>query len=118
MKKSGQEGRLISTVRRIVTGHDGSGKSVFISVGEPPQFHGRPPGPTVFYELWNTAPAPARITAAEDREPNDRVPLRLPPDACGTIIRVVDLHPGHAAKIGNDFVHATLEQKANQDADK
>jgi hypothetical protein len=85
----------MSTVRRIVTGHDASGKSVFLSVGEPPQFHGRPPGPTVFYELWNTAQAPARITATEDREPNDRLPLRLPPDAGGTIIRILDLHPGH-----------------------
>ena len=76
----------MSPIRRIVTGHDASGKSVFLSVGEPPQFHGRPPGPTVFYELWNTAPTPARITAVEEREPNDRLPLRLPPDAGGTIV--------------------------------
>ena len=86
----------MSTVRRIVTGHDESGKSVFLSVGEPPQFHNRPPGPTVFYELWNTAAAPSRITAAEDHEPNDRLPLRLPPDAGGTIVRILDLHPGHS----------------------
>jgi hypothetical protein len=107
----------MSAVRRIVTGHDAAGKSVFLSVGEPPQFHGRPPGPVAFYELWNTAPTPVRITAVEDREPNDRLPLRLPPDAGGTIIRILDLHPGHveALKPRADGRHSGMHRTQTVD---
>ena len=105
------------SVRRIVTGHDEAGKSIFLSVGEPPQFHGRPPGPTMFYEMWNTAPTPARITATEEREPNQRVPLRLPPDPGGTIVRILDLHPGHvqALKPREDGRHPGMHRTATID---
>jgi quercetin dioxygenase-like cupin family protein len=78
------------TVRRVVTGHDADGKSVIVSDAPAPQFHDRP----IFAEIWNTSGSPARITAVEEREPNDRA-LQLSPPEGGTIIRVVEMPPGH-----------------------
>ena len=76
--------------RRIVTGHDADGRSVVLADAPAPRSHSIP-GAT-FHELWNTTEAPASIHAAEPREPTDR-PLVTPPDADGTIIRIVDLEP-------------------------
>lgn len=82
-------------VRRIVTGHDEKGESVFLSIGEAPQFHETFVPGVDFFEQWNTSATPAPLTAREEREPNARQPLRILPDAGGTIIRVLDVHPGH-----------------------
>jgi hypothetical protein len=82
-------------VRRLVTGHNENGESVFLSVGEPPQFHTRR-GPGVeFFEFWRTTATPVPLSERESREPNERLPLRIPPDPDGTIIRILDIHPGH-----------------------
>ena len=78
------------TVRRVVTGHDAQGKSIIVSDGPAPQFHERP----IFAEIWNTAGSPARINALERHEPNDR-PLQLGPPPNGSIIRMVEMPPGH-----------------------
>jgi hypothetical protein len=86
-------------VRRIVTGHDDNGKSVFLSIGEAPQLHHRTGGLVQFHELWNTGETPAPITAVEAKEPNERLPLRIPPDKGGTVIRILDIHPGHLKQI-------------------
>lgn len=82
------------TVRRIVTGHDASGKSVFLEDGPPPQFNDRSNARVQFFELWSTEGSPAPIHAVEPREPNDR-PLQLPPPPGGTIMRITDVHPGN-----------------------
>lgn len=89
----------MNPVRRIVTGHDASGKSLFLSVGAAPQRHHRTQGAVRFFEIWNTSATPAPIEAVEPGEPNDRLPLRIPPDPGGTIIRILDIHPGHLKKI-------------------
>lgn len=86
-------------VRRIVTGHDANGKSVFLSTGEAPQLHHRTGGLVRFHEIWNTGETPAPIYPTEPKEPNERLPLRIPPDRGGTIIRILDIHPGHVEKI-------------------
>lgn len=86
-------------IRRIVTGHDEKGKSVFLSIGEPPQHHHRTGGLVQFHEIWNTTATPAPIYPSEPKEPNERLPLRIPPDPGGTIIRILDIHPGHVEKI-------------------
>ena len=78
------------SIRRVVTGHDAAGRSVIVSDGPAPQFHERP----IFAEIWNTTGAPATITAVEEQEPNDR-PLQLGPSPNGSIIRVVEMPPGH-----------------------
>ena len=84
--------------RRIVTGHDEAGKSVFLEDGPPPQFNDASNARVTYYEMWNTQGSPAPIHAVEPREPNDR-PLQLPPPPNGTIMRIVDVHPGNASNM-------------------
>ena len=84
----------MNPVRRIVTGHDKHGHSVFLEDGPPPQFEARSNERVTYYEIWNTQGSPAPITAIEAIEPNHR-PLQLPPPPGGTIIRVIDIHPGN-----------------------
>lgn len=81
--------------RRLVTGHDANGKSVFLEDGPPPQFNAASNERVTYYELWNTEGAPTPIRPVEAREPNDR-PLQLPPPRQGTIIRMIDVHAGNA----------------------
>jgi quercetin dioxygenase-like cupin family protein len=78
--------------RRVVTGHDENGKSVFVSDGATPTV--MPRGEAAFFELWNTNTMPAPISDLEPSEPTDRE-LALPPRACGTIIRMITFPPGH-----------------------
>jgi naringenin degradation protein FdeH len=76
--------------RRVVTGHDAQGRSVVLADGPAPRSHSVT-GAT-FHELWNTTEMPARVRVAEPKEPTDRR-LVTPPDANGTIARIVDLAP-------------------------
>jgi quercetin dioxygenase-like cupin family protein len=78
------------SVRRVVTGHNRDGTSVILSDSPAPQFHERP----IFAEVWNTEGSPTRITAAEEREPNERS-LQLGPPPQGSVIRVVEMPAGH-----------------------
>jgi quercetin dioxygenase-like cupin family protein len=78
------------SVRRVVTGHDSNGKAVILSDAAAPQFHDR----AIFAEVWNTEDSPTRISAAEEREPNERN-LQLGPPPRGSIIRVVEMPAGH-----------------------
>ena len=77
--------------RRVVTGHDESGRSIFLSDGPTPRSHDI--GVATFHELWSTRPTPAPITASEAVEPTTR-PLVTPPDPNGTIIRFTDIPAG------------------------
>lgn len=79
-------------IRRIVTGHDGSGKAVVLTQGALPHVT-RPsaqPG-LAFHEIWNTTQMPSHIDFDEP-EPTDRHRVTAPPEN-GTIIRIVDIPP-------------------------
>lgn len=79
-------------VRRVVTGHDPSGKAVVLSDGAPPHVTRPPHQPGLaFHELWNTAATPGIISFAEP-EPTDRHRDTAPPPG-GTVIRIVDIPP-------------------------
>lgn len=52
-------------MRRVVTGHTESGKSVFMSDGEPPQIDIRPSGNEVI-EVWTTKGTPVIPVAQSD----------------------------------------------------
>jgi quercetin dioxygenase-like cupin family protein len=76
--------------RRIVTGHDASGKSVVLSDAPTPKTLDI--GTAAFHEIWITAQTPAQIAATEP-EPTER-PLRTPPPPDGVIVRFTEMAPG------------------------
>jgi quercetin dioxygenase-like cupin family protein len=79
--------------RRIVTGHDASGKSVVLSDAPTPKTLDI--GTAAFHEIWITSETPAPIAASEP-EPTDR-PVRTPPPAGGALVRFTEMAPGGAA---------------------
>ena len=80
----------MSVPRRIVTGHDASGKSVILSDAPSPKTTDI--GTAAFHEIWVTEGTPVQIPADES-EPTDR-PIRVGPPAGGVMIRFTDMEPG------------------------
>jgi quercetin dioxygenase-like cupin family protein len=76
--------------RRIVTGHDASGKSIVLSDAPTPKT--LDVGTAAFHEVWITAQTPVPIAATEP-EPTDR-PVRTPPPAGGVTVRFTEMAPG------------------------
>jgi quercetin dioxygenase-like cupin family protein len=86
-----------TTPRRVVTGHDASGTSVFASDEPVPAAH-TTPGGTLFYELWSTDATPAPIGAgpvgADQNDQAPPAPVSVPPARNGTKLRINELPPG------------------------
>ena len=86
-------------VRRIVTGHDPSGKAIIQEDGWVPRVKriGGEHGP-LFFEVWNTrgTPAPIDFDSSEPAEEG----IQLAPPARGTRIRVLDIPPEDASIAG------------------
>lgn len=80
----------MSAPRRIVTGHDASGKSVILF--DTPSPKTTDIGTAAFHEIWVTEATPVQIPAGEP-EPTDR-PIRVGPPANGVMIRFTDMAPG------------------------
>jgi quercetin dioxygenase-like cupin family protein len=76
--------------RRIVTGHDASGKSVVLSDAPTPKTLDI--GTAAFHEIWITAQSPVQIGATE-AEPTER-PVRTPAPANGVVVRFTEMAPG------------------------
>jgi quercetin dioxygenase-like cupin family protein len=77
--------------RRVVTGHDQRGVSVFAEDGPVPVVRTAPDG-AYFYEIWGTDAMPAPIAAAA---PDPTVgALTVPPTPNGTKIRINEFPPG------------------------
>src|ERR1700678_469223 len=77
--------------RRVVTGHDGRGVSVFADDGPVPVVRTAPDG-ALFYAVWGTDAMPARIGAAS---PHPTIhALTVPPPPNGTKIRINEFPPG------------------------
>ncbi|TMV88624.1 cupin domain-containing protein [Thioclava sp. BHET1] len=93
-------------VRRVVTGHDETGKAIVLSDGAPPTVIRPPHQPGLaFHELWHTDQSPAPVTFSES-EPTYRYTETAPPPN-GTIIRMVDIPP--EGQDGPDFDKDTAE---------
>ena len=87
---------MTHTARRVVTGHDKTGKSVVVSDGPPPQHHPMS-GPTVgadFVEIWSVARPVPTLTALEPREPNERDFTIMP--TAGHLLRLLYIYPASA----------------------
>jgi quercetin dioxygenase-like cupin family protein len=84
-------GGMSKVPRRVVTGHDETGVSVFVLDGAPAVVRTAPDG-ALFYEIWGTQAAPAPIAATEP-DPTQRA-LTVPPAPNGTKIRINEFPPG------------------------
>jgi quercetin dioxygenase-like cupin family protein len=82
---------MASIPRRVVTGHDERGVSVFAADGLVPVVRTAPDG-ALFCEIWATSAMPAPVAAAEP-DPTLSA-LSVPPAPNGTKIRVNVFPPG------------------------
>jgi quercetin dioxygenase-like cupin family protein len=78
--------------RRVVTGHDRRGVSVFADDGPATVVRAAPDG-AMFYEIWSTDAMPAPIGAASP-DPTTLGALTVPPAPNGTRIRINEFPPG------------------------
>jgi hypothetical protein len=82
---------MVWRVRRVVTGHDADGKSMFIADDLAPNIKEMASMPGLaLTDLWETKGAPARNEGVADNA--DR-PVRLEPPRNGTILRIVEFPP-------------------------
>ncbi len=84
---------IVKQTRRVVTGHDSSGKSIVLSDEPPPQhhsMHGTGVGAD-FHEIWNVARAVPELASVEAREPNERDFTIMP--TAGHLLRIIDVYP-------------------------
>ena len=85
---------MIWRVRRVVTGHDAEGRSIFLSDGEAPNVKEMSAMPGLaLTDLWETTLAPASNAGTADAA--DR-PIHLEPPKNGTIVRIVEFPPDSA----------------------
>src|SRR6478735_12189111 len=77
--------------RRIVTGHDATGKSIVLSDAPTPKTLDI--GTAAFHELWITDATPVALDLAEAGEPTAR-PVRTPPPAGGVTVRFTEMAVG------------------------
>jgi quercetin dioxygenase-like cupin family protein len=77
-------------IRRIVTGHDDSGKAIIESDGICPHVRVREGAGFVSSLLWVTDETPARVDLRQDRAART---IGVPPPPNGSILRVVDFPP-------------------------
>lgn len=78
------------SIRRIVTGHDASGKAIVQMDGPAPNQKIRPGVGFVSTLLWVTDETPARLDLDQDRA--DRT-MGVPPPPLGSVLRVVEFPP-------------------------
>ena len=95
---------MIWRVRRVLTGHDAEGKSVFIADGLAPNVKQMASMPGLaLTDLWETGAAPA--SNAGEKDAAER-PVRLEPPKNGTILRIVEFPPDSAWRQGADAKQA------------
>src|SRR5438552_16814113 len=77
-------------IRRVVTGHNRDGESVFIVDAPCPHVFQRAPGSATVTELWET-----QTTPADNRGNADAIarPFRLPPPKNGSVFRIIHYPP-------------------------
>jgi hypothetical protein len=89
---------MVWKVRRVLTGHDAQGKSVFIADGHAPNVKEMASMPGLaLTDLWETKGAPASNAGSADAAER---PVRLEPPKNGTILRIVEFPPDSAWRGG------------------
>jgi mannose-6-phosphate isomerase-like protein (cupin superfamily) len=77
-------------IRRVVTGHNAAGRSVFINDAAAPHVYNRGPGSAVVTEVWETRATPASNSGSD--EVTDH-PFRLAPPKNGSVFRIIEYPP-------------------------
>jgi hypothetical protein len=92
--------KMVWKVRRVVTGHDSSGKSKILMDGLAPNIKEMESMPGLaLTDLWETTAAPADNSGDADAASR---PVRLEPPAKGTILRIVEFPPDSAWRVNAD----------------
>jgi hypothetical protein len=90
---------MVKPIRRIVTGHDAEGRSIFLEDGPAPHPFSPSHSPNVgLTNLWLTDTLPA--SNADGAEPTAQ-PFRLEPPAAGNVVRIVEFPPDKERNYGN-----------------
>jgi hypothetical protein len=85
---------MVQRIRRVVTGHDKDGRSIFIMDGEAPNVLEMKSMPGVaLTDLWRTKTSPASNTGNGDAAAGK---IKLEPPQEGTILRIVEFPPDSA----------------------
>jgi mannose-6-phosphate isomerase-like protein (cupin superfamily) len=77
-------------IRRVVTGHNATGKSIFVIDAPTPHVFQRSKGSAIVHELWETASIPADNRGSADAIARGH---RLPPPKDGSVFRVIEYPP-------------------------
>ncbi len=95
-----------SPTRRIVTGHDATGKAIVIIDDVTPYKNSRGPG-MLQQRIWVTDKSPADMRGNTDR---GAIEVGIAPPAGGSIIRILDIPPEtpEMAKLPNDTLSKML----------
>jgi mannose-6-phosphate isomerase-like protein (cupin superfamily) len=82
---------MVHRIRRVVTGHDKDGKSIFVSDGLAPNILEMASMPGVaLTDLWRTRTSPASNSGNADTATGK---IKLEPPESGTILRIVEFPP-------------------------
>jgi len=85
---------MVERIRRVVTGHDRDGKSIFIVDGKAPNILEMKSMPGVaLTDLWRTTTSPALNSGNKDAAAGR---IKLEPPGNGTILRIVEFPPDAA----------------------
>ena len=92
----------LRSTRRIVTGHDASGKAVVL-VDEPVKAIQRSAGGNGMSLLWVTNESPVDMSGSQDRA---KTAVKVPPPDNGSIFRIVDFAPAapHTAPVDHNQI--------------
>jgi quercetin dioxygenase-like cupin family protein len=90
-----EEATMVKRFRRVVTGHDSSGKAIFLSDGDAQKVQPAPRAGVVSTLFWVTDETPA--TLVDDRDAADRT-IGITPPMNGSIFRVVEYAPDTTVK--------------------
>jgi hypothetical protein len=82
--------RMQKKIRRVVTGHNAVGKSIFIMDEPSPHVFNRGTGSVVVTDLWETHGTPADNRGNEDSISG---PFRLQPPKNGSVLRIIEYPP-------------------------
>jgi len=89
-------------IRRVVTGHDAAGRSIFVSDGASPLTASPGRAGVTVTELWKTAEMPVSNAGnSESLAP----PMQLQPPRNGTVFRIVEYQPDSIRATGDRTAH-------------